>query len=577
MWIKQRYQECEDLLARSAEPMAAWAHLLRARNGGEADRGVSDQALLRQAWKLLLQNGPHDSICGCSIDQVHDEMRPRFDRCQQVAGEVLRESQRYVADMASRPDELSVVVFNSESGPRTDFCAVRLPLDSGKPPTSVVDEQGVETQLQVLERGLRSPLDGSERVIAGFVATDVPAHGYKTFRVQHGKAQRKAPDASSEVASEFFRVAADPTDGTLTVTDLHDGTVLRHLNRFVDGGDRGDEYNYCPPESDELVATPSKPPRIRVTERGPARWTLEVTQTYSLPAGLSEGRDARSSRRVDCRIVSRVRLYPSVARVDIETEVTNRADDHRLRVLFPSGLPTEHSDAEQHFGVVRRPVALPEASGSWMETPVGTHPQKSFVDLSAGERGLMVANRGLPECEALREADGTVTIALALLRCVGWLSRSDLGTRRGPAGPSLETPDAQMHGTWRFDYSLIPHAGGWETAFREAHAFARPLQAVRTDRGTGELPPAGSLVEVEPTTFVLSSLKTAEDGDGVVVRVYNTSGTPQRGRLRLLSAHAGAELVDLNEEPLGPADVEDGRVVLSARANEILNVKFRIG
>jgi alpha-mannosidase len=264
-----------------------------------------------------------------------------------------------------------------------------------------------------------------------------------------------------------------------------------------------------------------------------------------------------------------------VARADIETEVDNRARDHRLRILFPSGLRTEHTDAEQHFGVVRRPVALPEADGSWMETPVGTHPQKSFVDVSDGKRGLMVANRGLPEYEALREADGTTTVALTLLRCVGWLSRSDLSTRRGPAGPSLETPDAQMPGTWRFDYSLIPHAGGWETAFREAHAFARPLRAVRSDRGTGKLPPAGSLVEIEPEAFVLSSLKVAEDGDGVVVRVYNTSGAPLRGRLRLLSAHAVAEVVDMNEEPLGPAEVDDGRVVLSARANEILNVKFR--
>src|SRR3990170_4568496 len=91
MWIKQRYQECEDLLARYAEPPAAWAHLLRAQNGDEVVRGVSDQALLRQAWKLLLQNAPHDSICGCSIDQVHEEMRPRFDRCEQIGGQVLYE------------------------------------------------------------------------------------------------------------------------------------------------------------------------------------------------------------------------------------------------------------------------------------------------------------------------------------------------------------------------------------------------------------------------------------------------------------------------------------------------------
>ncbi len=581
MWIKQRYQECEDLLARYAEPLAAWVHLLRTQNGGDSDRGVSDQALLRQAWKLLLQNGLHDSICGCSIDQVHEEMRPRFDRCQQTAETVLRESQRYVADMAARPDGNSVVVFNPEDGPRTDFCTVRLPLDDGKLPATLTDADGGATPLQVVERGLRSPLDARERVVAGFVATDVPGYGYRAYRLEYGRRRRTTRGKQGEIANEFFRVTADPADGTLRVEDLRGGTVLRGLNRILDGGDRGDEYNYCSPESDELVDRPSKPPRVRVTERGPARWTLRIMQTYSLPAGLSDGRDARSSRRVQCRIASRVSLYPGVARVDIETEIDNRARDHRLRVLFPTGLRTEHTHAEQHFGVVRRPVSLPEGDGAWMETPIGTYPQKSFVDASDGVRGLMVANRGLPEYEALEGADGSVTIALTLLRCVGWLSRADIRTRRGPAGPSLETPGAQMPGRWTFHYSLIPHAGGWESAFEKAHRFARPLRAVRSDRGTGSLPAGGSLLEVEPHELVLSSLKVAEDGDGVVVRVYNTADAPLQGRMRLLSwpgraPRAGIEIVDLNEEPMGPADSEGGWVRLRARPNQILNVKFRM-
>jgi hypothetical protein len=413
-------------------------------------------------------------------------------------------------------------------------------------------------------------------VIAAFVTNEAPGFGYRAYRVDYGRRPRREGRASEgEIANEFFRVSADPGDGALTVEDLRDGTVLRGLNRLVDGGDRGDEYTYCPPESDERVERPSRPPRVRVSERGPARWTLEVAQTYSLPAGLAPGRDGRSPRRVACRIVSRARLYSGVPRVDIETEVDNLARDHRLRVHFPSGLRTEHTCAEQHFGIVRRPVALPEEGGSWMETPVGTYPQKTFVDVSDGRRGLMMANRGLPEYEALTEADGTVTIALTLLRCIGWLSRADVRTRRGPAGPTLETPGAQMLGRWTFHYSLIPHADGWEAAFAEAHRFARPLRAVRSERGSGSLPPAGSLLELEPRAFVLSALKLAEDGEGFVARVYNTSDGTLEGRLRLLAPHTGSEAVDLNEEPSGPAPLAGEWVRLSARPNQILSVKFR--
>jgi alpha-mannosidase len=269
-----------------------------------------------------------------------------------------------------------------------------------------------------------------------------------------------------------------------------------------------------------------------------------------------------------------VRLYAGVPRADVETEVDNRARDHRLRAHFPSGLRAEETAAEQHFGVLRRPVALPEADAGWLETPVGTYPQKSFVDVSDGDRGLMLAVRGLPEYEALREDDGTVTLALTLLRCVGWLSRPDLGTRRGPAGPSLETPGAQMPGRWTFHYSLIPHQGRWEAAWPEAHGFARPLRAVRAEDGAARLPASGSPLEIEPQALVLSAFKTAEDGDGTVVRVYNTSDAPLEGRLRLLLPHGDAGFVDLNEEPLGAAETTDGWLSMSARPNQIISLKF---
>ena len=153
--------------------------------------------------------------------------------------------------------------------------------------------------------------------------------------------------------------------------------------------------------------------------------------------------------------------------------------------------------------------------------------------------------------------------------------QTSVSTENGSAGPSLEAPGAQMQGRWTFHYSLIPHAGGWEAAFHEAHGFARPLSAVRSRGGSGSLPASASLLEIEPPSLVLSALKTAEDGDGVVARVYNTADAPVKGSLRLLAPQAGAETVDLNEEPQGPVETDGDRVVLSARPNQILSVKFR--
>ncbi len=272
----------------------------------------------------------------------------------------------------------------------------------------------------------------------------------------------------------------------------------------------------------------------------------------------------------ECEIRSRVRLYPGVARVDVETEVDNRAEDHRLRVIFSAGVATDHSDAEQHFGVVRRPVASPPEAANAPESPVAYYPQKTFTDLSDGERGLMIANRGLAEYEVMTEDDGTATLAVTLLRCVGWLSRDDLSMRRGHAGPGFETPGAQMNGRWTFEYSLIPHAAGWREAFTEAHAFARPLRSQRTSRGNGRLPREKSLLAVDAPELVVSAVKLAEDDDGVVARAYNIADEPIEAGIALSEALGRVSAVDLNEE--NAADVDASHLAL--RPNEIVTLKF---
>ncbi len=577
MWIKQENQACEDLLLRWAEPFSAWAHLLRRRHGDEPERAASNAGALRLAWRLLLQNQPHDSICGCSIDEVHDEMKVRFRRCWRLAEAVRDDALAYLAEAAAPAGGPYVVAFNPLGVARSDFCTARVPVEAGLEPVGLEDGSGGTIPVQFLRRGRLSPLDpAGERVEVGFLAPEVPAVGYRALRVVYGRARRPRPPwpPVRAIDNEYFRVEADPANGTLTLTDKAAGATLRGLNRLVDGGDAGDEYNYCPPAEDELVDRPSRPPGIHVVEAGPARWTLGVALEYSLPQALGRDGQGRWRARRRCRILSRASLYPGVPRLDIETEVDNQARDHRLCVHFPTGLRTDASHAEQHFGVVRRPIALPEHDFTWAEAPQGTYPQKSFVDVSDGRRGLMLANRGLPEYEALDGPDG-VTIALTLLRCVGWLSRSWLATRPAPAGPLMPTPGAQEPGRHLFHYSLIPHSGGWETAFLQAHRFAVPMQAAFVAEGKGQLAPVGSLLSLRPDSLVLSALKDAEDGQGIIARLYNIADRATEGGVRLEGQWQAVERVNLNEEPLGPAEVRDGWVRLSLQPNEIATLRFR--
>ena len=138
----------------------------------------------------------------------------------------------------------------------------------------------------------------------------------------------------------------------------------------------------------------------------------------------------------------------------------------------------------------------------------------------------------------------------------------------------MHTPGAQMQGRWKFHYSLIPHEGGWENVFAEAHHFVRPMRAIRTSRGDGTLPPSGSLVEIEPPEVVLSALKLAEGGDGVVARVYNIANEDVEARVRLRQPFERAERVDMNEENPKTLESDAGLVRLQSRGNEIATLKF---
>jgi hypothetical protein len=413
-----------------------------------------------------------------------------------------------------------------------------------------------------------------------FLAEGLPAMGHKVFTVIPSPAcsgPATSVTGEPEIANERFTVRVSPSDGTLTLVDRASGRTFAGLNRFVDGGDAGDEYNYAPPlEQDRFVAAPVGPPQIAV-ERRPTAETLHVRLACRVPAALGPGRATRSEDLVELPIDTTVTLYPGVPRVEIETRVENSARDHRLRVHFPTGIHAAQAWTDAAFDVLSRPVGTPTHGQDWQEQPVATWPQQGFADVHDATGGLMVAGDGLPEVEVLPGDDGDA-IALTLLRSVGWLSRGDLLTRRANAGPTLPTPGAQCLGTHTFRYALIPHRSGWERAFLEAHRFLSPLRALQLWGGPPERT-CHSLVAAHPAQVVVSAVKLPEDGEpALVVRVYNPLDRPVDLELALGLPFERAELVDLRERPVarlpGVRFAPSGHFGMRLGAKRIQTIRF---
>jgi mannosylglycerate hydrolase len=179
--------------------------------------------------------------------------------------------------------------------------------------------------------------------------------------------------------------------------------------------------------------------------------------------------------------------------------------------------------------------------------------------VSDGAQGLAILNRGLAEYEIVSREEGDA-VAVTLLRAVGWLSRGDLTTRNGHAGPMLATPGGQGLGEQTARYALLPHAGDWQTdaiVLREAQAVEAPLRALATEQRAGAHPASWSFVRVTPDAVAISALKRAESGEGLIVRLYNPAGAAQETTLTFGLPLTDLRAVRLDEEPLD-GEARDG-------------------
>ena len=703
MWIKQRNHFSQTLLEKWAEPFSVFAENMIAEktdgsgshisHGLEASDRIRNVApLLRRAWRLLMENHPHDSICGCSIDQVHDEMKPRFDQVDQIGEEITRQALQALAravDTRASDAFSALVLFNPQGSRHHDLVEVELDLPEGLAAFELVDEtknviphellgEGHEEKadLFINKDNLREALGAiSEGRVAGaaivhvkvsrqeavvtieavldeagqpnipewqraeeeitryaadpgvthfhviahaaraskirFVSPEIQAFGWGTVWVRALATPEAAPAAKvspllkpflplavrlarSEfggkflakrnaggdekkppytIENEYFRIEASRADGTLTITDRQSHAIYTGLNRFVDGGDGGDEYNYSPPAKDTF-ATP-KVVSLKVFRQRliPA---LEIEFVLKVPARLSPDRKSRSKKLVRMPIRSRISLAPGVPRVDVQTEVENLAQDHRLRVHFQAPFPVRSADHDGHFEVVRRPIGVPEKGENWGEAPRPEVPQRVFTDVSDGKIGLMIANRGLPEVEVIAVDGGSSTeIALTLLRCVGWLSRDDMPARMGHAGPGLETPGGQVPGKWRYDYAILPHQGDWRQAYPQAYAFETSLRALETGLHEGQMPAQGAFISHTPAEFIISAVKEAENGGGWIVRGYNLSDKTIQFNLRTMRRFTNAVQVNLAEEGITALEIgEDGGISMPVCGHEVASILF---
>jgi alpha-mannosidase/mannosylglycerate hydrolase len=263
--------------------------------------------------------------------------------------------------------------------------------------------------------------------------------------------------------------------GGQVISERGEQVLISDLLRFFDGGDAGDVTTYDPPRVD-VIAQADLMADTQVESAALYDRLILHHRLRVAPSLRADHIRVRGLKLID--LTTTATLYTDMPGVYFHTTFENSVADHRLRAHLKTGIRSEDVLADSAFGVEsRRAVvagpAFPEEPN--LEGAVSTYPMHSLCAVQDESAGMALLARGLPEFEAVPE-DGQLTLALTLVRAVGWLSRGDVRTRTAALGPTLAVPGAQCQRAIAAEYALIPTWPNDPTLLRTGCEFSATLQ-----------------------------------------------------------------------------------------------------
>ena len=525
----------------------ALARAVRRAALGAARRARGPAEFLALAWRRVIENSAHDSICGCSADEVSAQVLVRFAEAEELGRDLAAEAlepARAATPREARPSSPT----RRRSRATTSSCSTSPSRRSGRTSRSRVAD-GSRFAAQELSRNV-AQLHRVE-----MLGRDIPElvkrrlHGRELFgQWLNGFAVEPGP----RLVFELDTVQDPPS---IDLVELRTAVLVAAKAKE----DERWEVVFRTRPRRRLAARVSAPAlgwtgvrAVEGSESGAAAaldggvlenglLRVEVGNDGTLRIGDVEGVgrivrgfdvgdsynyappaddvlvDRPDSVRVEwlergpvraSAVVRRTYTWPPDHVVEVETHVElragepfvrirvafdNPADDQRVRVHVPLRRQATHSYAEGQYAVVQRGLV---AEGGHGEMPLPTFPASSFV--AAGGVALLLEH--VSEYELL---DGR-ELALTVLRSTGWISRNTNPYREEPAGPELAIPAAQMRGRHSFSFAIYPHEGvePGPDVLEQAERYRLPFL---TAEGAGE---PGELAQAEGLTL---------DGDGVVL------------------------------------------------------------
>jgi alpha-mannosidase len=482
---------------------------------------VYPHAEFDQAWTSLLRHQFHDVLPGSSVRAVYEagqqELAAMLANAEQLRTRAL---ERLSAQVRG---ENQIVVWNLTLEDRP--LKVRL----GNPSTEkfkLINADGLDVAYQIL---------GDEILIDDLGL--IPGMGYVALNVVPGDSTISSGQlqaTANTLENAYLRIVIGQ-DGTLE--SVYDKRAGRES--LAGRGNQIWAYTDIPREWDawEIDAGYARDGQELLAAQAP---TLE--QTGQLEAGIKVKREFNGAV-----IEQTYLLGANSKRLEVRTRIRWTGRRTMIRALFPLNVRSHEAWFETAFGAIARPT---HRNTSWDQAKFEVNAHR-WADLSEAGYGVSLLNDG----KYGHSVHGN-TLGITLLR--------------SPISPD-PLADEEEH---EFSYAILPHEGDWRSSIAEAHDLNAPLQAVHITSGSGEWPSSQQLVKLNAPGLRLSAFKKSEDGDQIILRVYEAHGGRGTARLETKFASGPASFTNLLEEATETLELVDGRLEFEFTPFEVKTIRL---
>lgn len=437
----------------------------------------NNQKKINRIWQKVLINQFHDILPGTSIEEVYIQTDKDYNNISSQLNKIINQC----IEKILIEDNQYLTVFNSTGFERNE-CIVIKGIDNAY----LIDEKGKKILSQKLESGIRVNL------------SKIPAKGYKTFKLNtldNYKEEKKCSFIieDKKITTPYYDIRFNTHGQIQSFIDKQykrelvlEGKAVNVFKLYEDKPWKYSNWNIDEYYSEKFY---------EVQNLCSFKWFDIGELSASLQLIYKFGRS---------KIIQNITFYAKHKRIDFETQVEYKEEEHLLKVHFPLDISTDTARFDIQFGDVERKT---HNNTSWNKAQFEMCGHK-WVDVSEGNYGVSVLN----DCK------------------YGYsVNKTDIGMTLIKSGIS-PNPNSDKE-THFFKYAIYPHCYSWNESdvIKEAYFFNQPMLVKKGRTKEREF----SFVSSNKENIVIETVKEAENGQGIIIRMFESKNSRTEVKLRI--------------------------------------------